>query len=141
MYLYIKAFHLMAVMSWMAALFYYPRLIIYPLEAKPGNDLAIFSLMRAKLIKVIMNPAMIATWIAGIAMFFLDPKYYLSSGWFHVKFLCLLGMTHFHFMCIKWHKNWDMGTQNKSSKYYRLMNEIPTVLMIIIVAMAVIKPF
>lgn len=141
MYLWIKAFHIMAVISWMAALFYYPRLIIYQVEADekdlPGD---IFNTMRHKLIKIIMTPAMIASWIAGLLLISLSWEAYISEIWFWIKITALLIMSWYHGMCIKWHKQILAGLNMRSGKYYRLMNEVPTLLMILIVIMVVVKP-
>ena len=142
-YPWIKALHIMAVISWMAGLFYLPRLYVYHAErAKTGSELAeTLKVMELKLLRVIMNPAMIVAWIAGLAMAFTPGIIDWSEIWPWIKVVMVLGMTWFHHSLATWRKVFDRDENTKSGKYYRGMNEVPTVLMLIIVLMVVVRPF
>lgn len=140
-YLWIKALHVMALIAWMAGLFYLPRLFAYHTESQPGSDQAkTFEIMEARLLRIIMNPAMIATWVFGLTMLHANPAL-LSQGWMHVKLLCVVLMSVLHMVFAKWRKNLLRQENPKSAKFYKIWNEAPTLLMLIIVAMAVAKPF
>lgn len=140
-YLYIKAFHVIAVMSWMAGLLYLPRLYVYHARAEKGSiSSETFKIMEAKLLRVIMNPAMILSWILGILMIAGNPDVF-SHGWMHVKFLCIILMTITHMVYAKWRKIFAADGNVRDHKFYRWWNEAPTILMIVIVIMAVAEPF
>ncbi|MCZ4281180.1 protoporphyrinogen oxidase HemJ [Kiloniella laminariae] len=139
-YLWVKAIHIMAVISWMAGLFYLPRLFVYHTQVPTGSERSeIFKVMERKLFRFIMTPAMAATWIFGILLVLNIEAY--REGWFHGKLVCLLGMQAFHGMSSKWMKNFQSDINVKSEKFFRLANEVPTLLMIAIVILAVVKPF
>lgn len=143
-YLWVKAFHIMAVIAWMAGLFYLPRLFVHHVErAEPGSALSeTFIMMEAKLLRVIMNPAMIATWVLGLVLVATPGIVDFSgSGWFHVKFLMVIGMTGFHMWLARCRKDFAADRNARSGRTYRIMNEVPTVLMVVIVIMVVVKPF
>ncbi|WP_112321327.1 protoporphyrinogen oxidase HemJ [Oceanibium sediminis] len=144
LYLWLKAFHIMAVIAWMAGLFYLPRLFVHHTEramGDPGQE-QVFQIMEAKLLRVIMNPAMIAAWVLGILLILsLGVGSVFSQGWFHVKLLALVGMTAFHMWLAARRKDFVAGRNTRSGRTYRIMNEVPTVLMIVIVIMVVVKPF
>ena len=142
-YPWIKALHLMAVISWMAAMFYLPRLYVYHAErATVGDQLSeTLKVMEAKLLRVIMNPAMLATWVFGLCLVFTPGIIDWSEIWPWIKALMIIGMTWFHHELAKWRKVFAADENTKPGRYYRLANEVPTVLMIVIVVMAVAKPF
>ncbi len=139
-YLWLKALHVISIIAWMAGLFYLPRLFVYHTQQKPGSETSeLFKIMERRLLKVIMNPAMIASWIFG---FMLAAKVHaFSHPWFHVKLLLVIGLTVFHIMLGKWRKDFEADRNQRSERFYRLINEVPTVLMVIIVLMVVVKPF
>ena len=140
-YDYIKALHLIAVMSWMAGLLYLPRLYVYHSETDIGSVRAeTFKVMERRLLKTIMNPAMIATFNFGIWMFVLNPNL-LYEGWMPVKIFGILLMTACHGKFSKMRRLLENDEKPLSSKKYRIWNEVPTGLMVIIVIMAVAKPF
>lgn len=141
MYLWLKAFHLIAVMSWMAGLLYLPRLYVYHAMVEPGSARAeTFALMERRLLKAIMNPAMIITFALGVWMVLLVPEL-LQEGWFHAKILLVLAMAGVHGKFAVMRKNFERGANIRSDKYYRVWNEVPTVLMIAIVILVVVQPF
>lgn len=142
LYEIIKALHLIAVIAWMAGLFYLPRLYIYHVEAEAGSDKSeTFKIMERRLLRAIMNPAMIATWIFGTYLLVDGEHMVDSGGWIHLKLVCVVLMTVFHMACARWRKNFEADANQKSAKFYRVMNEVPTVLMIVIVVMVIVKPF
>ena len=141
-YLWIKAFHLIAVMSWMAGLLYLPRLFVYHAQEKKGSAASKkFEIMEEKLLRIIMNPAMIITWGLGMLMFFLNLDYLKTAGWMHTKFLLVILMSAAHMYLARTRRIFAEGENTKSHKFYRYVNEIPTVLMIAIVILAIVKPF
>ena len=138
-YEYLKAFHLIAVMSWMAGLLYLPRLFVYHAGVEPGSLRAeTFKLMERRLLKFIMNPAMLASWFFGVWMLMLNPSLFIEI-WFLVKALCICAMTASHMMFARMRKALE-GDHSHAPKTYRFWNEVPTILMIIIIIMAVTKP-
>ena len=138
-YLWIKAFHVMAVISWMAGLFYLPRLFIYhALAGNSGEVHETFVVMEFKLYRYIMVNAMWAAWIAGLLLIWIIG---LSHPWLHVKLLAVVLMTAFHYL-LRYHlRIFAQGRNRRDQKYFRMINEIPTVLMIVIVVMVIVKPF
>jgi putative membrane protein len=140
-YLWVKAVHIMAVISWMAGLFYLPRLFVYHSQVEVGsNEDQRFQTMEQKLLRIIMNPAMIIAWVFGL-MLMMTSGIIEGSYWFHVKFLAVIFMTGFHMACAKWRRKFSEGNNEKAENFFRKANEVPTVLMFIIVIMAVVKPF
>ncbi|MEP0943955.1 MAG: protoporphyrinogen oxidase HemJ [Rhizobiaceae bacterium] len=138
--LWIKALHVMGVISWMAALLYLPRLFVYHCEAEIGSiQSETFKTMESRLLKAIATPAMIATWIFGLWVAALYDVW--GDTWFIIKFACVLAMTVMHFIYARHAKQFSHDDNQKSGKYFRMMNEIPAVFMIIIVIMVVVKPF
>jgi putative membrane protein len=141
MYLWIKAFHIIAVISWLAGLLYLPRLYVYHAQVEKGSARAqTFALMERRLLKTIMNPAMIITFILGFWMLFLNPALFKES-WFHAKFLLVFALAGVHVRFATMRKDFESGQNIRSDRYYRVWNEVPTVLMIIIVIMVVVRPF
>jgi protoporphyrinogen IX oxidase len=140
MYLWLKALHVIAVISWMAGMLYLPRLFVYHAASEPGSAQAeTFKVMEARLLKFIMTPAMIVTWIAGIALVVLGQ--WVGAGWFHAKLALVLVLTVMHGLLSHWVTEFSYERNKHSQKFYRIINEIPTVLLILIVILAVVKPF
>ena len=136
----IKALHVIAVMSWMAGLLYLPRLFVYHAETSIGSVRAeTFKVMERRLLKAIMTPAMIASFAFGIWMLVLAPGL-LYEPWMHVKILCVLLMAGCHGAFSKMRQRLENDEQPKTPRAYKIWNEVPTVLMIIIVFMAIVKP-
>ena len=139
---WIKAFHIIAVMSWMAGLLYLPRLFVYHVENYEKQELAqTFQVMERKLLRFIMNPAMMISWITGLAMLVLSFDFYSSQIWLWVKLLAIIVMTGFHMKCASWRKQLLSDDCVFTGTYFRYANEVPTLLMIIIVIMAIVEPF
>ena len=143
MYLYLKALHLIAVIAWMAGMLYLPRLFVYHASAKPGSEQSeTFKVMERRLLKFIMTPAMIATWLLGIALIWLMGKdAFLQAGWLHTKLVLVLAMSGLHGYFSGLAKQFAFDRNPRTPKFYRIVNEIPTVLLILIVLLAVVKPF
>ena len=138
-YLWLKSFHLISVMSWMAGMLYLPRLFVYHTQTEIGTDeYARFCTMERKLMRGIVNPAMILSFIFGIALIISIDA--LSQHWFHAKLLILFFMTGIHGMLSKYRKAFLRNENVKSEKFFRIINEIPAILMIIIIILAVTKP-
>ena len=139
-YEWVKAFHVMAVISWMAALFYLPRLMVYHCDAPVGSQQSeTFKVMERRLLKAISTPAMIATWIAGLYLMWEGG--WLRSGWMHGKLLAVVLLSAFHGMTARWVREFAADKRLRTSRFYRIANEVPTVLMIAIVILVVVKPF
>ena len=136
----IKALHLISVMSWMAGLLYLPRLFVYHAETRTGSVGAeTFKVMERRLLKAIMNPAMIASFVFGIWMIVLSPGL-LYDPWMQVKILCVLLMAGCHGIFSKMRRRLENNEPPRQPRVYRIWNEVPTALMVIIVFMAVVKP-
>jgi len=139
-YLWIKSLHLIAVISWMGGLLYLPRLFAYHADVAFGSETdKIFQTMERRLLRIIMNPAMIATYILGLM---LASIYGMKSlgAWFHIKFTLVILLSIIHGLLAKWRKNFVIGNNKHSSKFYRIINEVPAILMIIIVILVIVKP-
>ena len=136
-----KAIHIMAVISWMAGVFYLPRLYVYHTEqSQPGDSRdEVFQTMEEKLLRVIMTPAMIATWIFGLALVFTPGIVDWGAVWPYTKGASILGMTWFHYWLGLRRKDFASGANALSGRQYRMMNEVPTVLMVIIVLSVVVR--
>lgn len=140
-YEWLRALHIIAIISWMAAMLYLPRLFVYHADSEVGGEISEqFKIMEYKLLKIIMNPAMIAAWVLGILMLLAVPSL-LEEGWMHVKLLCVFLMSGAHGVLSKHVRLFKNDSREKTAKFYRIVNEIPTVLMVIIVIMAVVQPF
>lgn len=139
----IKAIHIIAVISWMAGLLYLPRLFVnHTLNIDNETVCAVFRPMERKLLKIIMNPAMLLTWLCGILLILIPGLIdFKADIWFNVKFTAVLAMSAFHIYLAAEVKKFITGKNIKTHKFYRLINEIPTILMILIVVMVVVKPF
>ena len=143
MYLWLKAFHIIAVIAWMAGMLYLPRLFVYHASAKPGSELSeTFKVMERRLLRLIINPAMIATWLFGLTLIWLMGKgAFLAAGWLHAKLVLVLAMSGVHGYFARLVKQFAADRNMRAPKFYRIVNEIPTVLLIAIVLLAVVKPF
>lgn len=138
-YPYAKAFHVMAVISWMAGLFYLPRLFVYHAERDQTPEPAgSFVIMEDKLLRLIMNPAMIATWVSGLFLVLTPGIVDWSMAWPWTKAACVLGMTWFHMWCAR-QRRLLQARQGHSGRRYRIMNEVPTLLMVGIVVSVIVK--
>jgi putative membrane protein len=140
LYLWLKAFHIIAVIAWMAGMLYLPRLFVYHAAVEPRSGQSeTFKLMEWRLLKLIINPAMIATWVLGLLLVWLGGWY--TSGWLHAKLALVIALSVVHGFFVRWVKDFANDRNTRSPKFYRVINEVPTVLLIIIVILVVIKPF
>lgn len=140
MYEWIKALHVIAVISWMAGMLYLPRLFVYHCEAEIGSKQSeTFKVMERRLLKAIINPAMAVTWLAGLWLAWQGGWY--VSGWFHAKFTLVLIMSGVHGFFTARVRDFANDANTRSQKFYRIINEVPTVLMIGIVILVIVKPF
>nr|WP_091133459.1 protoporphyrinogen oxidase HemJ [Microvirga guangxiensis] len=140
MYLWLKAFHVIAVIAWMAGMLYLPRLFVYHADTPRGSiQSETFKIMERRLLKAIINPAMIVTWVLGLYLLW-DGGWY-KSGWMHAKIALVLIMSGLHGVYVRRLKDFAADKNTKPAKYYRILNEVPTVLMIGIVILVIVKPF
>ena len=143
MYLWIKAFHIIFIASWFAGLFYLPRLFVYHASLVPGPHAAAqsetFKVMERRLLKAIMTPAMIATWIFGLILAWMSGYY--AAGWLQAKFVLVLAMSGIHGWLARMVKDFAADRNTRSQRFYRVINEVPTLLMIGIVILAIVKPW
>ena len=140
-YLSLKALHIIAMVAWMAGMFYLPRLFVYHATVPVGSEQSeLFKVMERKLLRLIINPAMIATWAIGLLLLVAQPIW-MTQGWMHVKLTVVVALSVFHMMLARWRRQFANDANRRSERFYRLANEVPTVLLIIIVFMAVLKPF
>ena len=141
-YLWIKAFHIIFIVAWMAGLFYLPRLYVYHTQTKVGSESSErFKVMERRLLRGIMNPAMILTWLFGILLVLTPGVVNFHQGWLHAKLALVVILSAFHMFCARWRKDFMNDRNKHTEKFYRIVNEIPTVLLILIVILAVVKPF
>lgn len=142
-YLSLKAVHLIAVISWMAGLFYLPRLFVYHSEEEVGSPTSeLFKVMERRLLRAIMNPAAVVSVGFGLVMLFeLGLDFILASTWLLVKLAMVVLMLIFHWYCMRWRLDFAEDRNTRPQKFYRFANEVPTVLMIVIVVMALVKPW
>jgi len=144
-YGWIKAFHIIAVIAWMAGMLYLPRLLVYHCAAEKGSiQSETFKVMERRLLRAIINPAMIATWVLGLwlAWYGPDSRYgWFASGWLEAKLALVVVLSAVHGLLARWVKAFAADRNQHSQKFYRIINEVPTVLMIAIVILVVLKPF
>ena len=142
-YLWIKSLHIIAVIMWMAGLLYLPRLFVYHADAEPGSELALtLTTMERRLLRIIMNPAMLRVWILGRLLAFTPGLISWSTDyWIYAKWLLVLVLTVNHHQFGIWRKQLEAGTSQRSAAFFRKMNEVPTVAVILIVILVVVKPF
>jgi putative membrane protein len=128
------AFHIVSFTAWMAGIFYLPRLYVYHCQTTPGSaESERFKVMERRLLKQIMTPAMIATWLFGILLILTPGAVDWHAAWWWTKFICVILLSGFHGACSKWRKNFLNDANTKPEKFYRIANEIPTILFVIIV--------
>lgn len=142
-YPWTKALHVISVIAWMAGIFYLPRLFVYHCDLPRGSaESERFKVMERRLLKQIMAPAMLSTWFFGVLLV-LTPGVVDWSGfnWWHVKLVMVLAMTGFQGAAGKWRRQFLEDRNQKSHKYYRVANEVPTVLMAVAVIMVIVKPY
>lgn len=142
MYEWLKALHVISVIAWMAGLLYLPRLFVYHCQAEAGSvQSETFKVMERRLMKAIMTPAMIASWVFGLWIIFGHIGFSGNGGWLHAKLLLVLGMSAFHGISVGWMKAFAEDRNAKSERFFRFMNEVPTVLMIVVVILVIVRPF
>jgi putative membrane protein len=137
---WIKAFHIVAVIAWMAGMLYLPRLFVYHCAAEAGSPQSeTFKVMERRLLRVIMNPAMIVAWILGLWLAWSGG--FFAAGWLHAKLLLVVVLSGVHGLFARWVREFAADGNRRSAKFYRVVNELPTVLMVGIVILAVVRPF
>jgi len=140
LYDWLKAFHLIAVIAWMGGMLYLPRLFVYHCEAEPGSRQSeTFKTMERRLLKAIINPAMVATW--GLGLWLAWTGGWLTAGWLHAKLALVLILSGAHGLFAHWVKDFAADRNRHSAAFYRIVNEVPTLLMVGIVILAIVKPF
>ncbi len=140
--LWLKAFHILAVISWMAGMLYLPRLYVYHLAAAPGSvQSETFKVMERRLLRAIINPAMIAGWLSGALLVVTLGAVAWESAWIWLKLGALLAMQIVHAGMARWRRHFAADANRHGAVFYRVVNEVPTLLMIVIVVMVVVKPF
>lgn len=140
MYEWIKALHVIAVIAWMAGMLYLPRLFVYHCDVSQDSPQSeTFKIMERRLLKAIINPAMIVTWLAGLWLVWYGGWY--LAPWFHAKFVLVLIMSAIHGLYTRYVREFAEDRNTRSQKFYRIINELPTVLMIGIVILVIVKPF
>ena len=140
LYLWIKAFHVIAIIAWMAGMLYLPRLFVYHAEAPKGSiQSETFKIMERRLLKAIINPAMIVTWVLGLVLVWQGAWW--TAGWLHGKLLLVVILSGLHGIYARRLKEFAADRNTRPARYYRILNEVPTVLMIGIVILVIVKPF
>lgn len=140
LFLWIKALHVVSVISWMAALLYLPRLFVYHCEAETGSKQSeTFKVMEGRLLRFIATPAMIVAWLSGLWLAYTAGLF--GAGWLHAKLLAVVALSGLHGVNAKWVKDFARDQNHRSSRFYRFANEVPTILMIAIVVLVIVKPF
>ena len=141
-YLWIKALHIISIIAWMAAMLYLPRLYVYHCDSIIGSEFSEkLKIMERRLLRAIMNPAMIISLALGAMLVVNLGDGALDSGWLQMKLLGVLGLIGFHGLLSKWRKDFETDVNIRSQFFFRMMNEVPTILMIVIVILVVVKPF
>jgi putative membrane protein len=140
LYLWLKALHVVAVIAWMAGMLYLPRLFVYHCEAPVGSPQSeTFKVMERRLLHAIINPAMGATWVLGLWLAW-DSGFF-RAGWLHAKLALVIAMSAVHGQLTRYMRDFAADKNRHSQKFYRILNEVPTILMIFIVILVVVKPF
>jgi protoporphyrinogen IX oxidase len=139
---YIKAFHVISIIAWMAGLLYLPRLFVYHAMSKVGSEQSeTFKVMERRLLRYITTPAMVASWVFGLILVFSGVISWAHDGWFHAKLILVLALSAYHGLLAIWTKDFALDRNTRSPRFYRIANEIPTILMIFIVILVVVRPF
>jgi putative membrane protein len=142
LYPWIKSLHVIAVISWLAGMLYLPRLFIYHMDTRLGSaEGERFKVMERRLLKLIMNPAMIVAWLCGLWLVFVAQTVSWHDGWWLVKFASVVALSGMHGAMSAWRRAFRDDRNRHGQRFYRLMNEIPTLLMVIIVVMVIARPF
>ena len=142
LYPWVKALHLVSDFAWMAGIFYLPRLYVYHCQVPPGSPQSeLFKVMERRLLRAIMNPAMVAAWLFGLLLVATPGVVDFGRGWFHLKALGFLGITLFHHHLGRARKEFEQELRRRPERYWRAMNEVPTLLLLLIVIMVIVKPF
>lgn len=140
LYLWLKALHVVAVISWMAGMLYLPRLFVYHCQAEVGSPQSeTFKVMERRLLRAIMNPAMVVAWAVGVWLA-IDGGWY-GAAWLHAKLALVLALSAMHGFYARWVRELAADQRRHGHKFYRVMNEVPTILMIGIVILVIVKPF
>lgn len=139
--LWLKAFHIIAIVTWFAALFYLPRLFVYHAMSEDTISKERFKIMERKLYRGIMTPSMIVVIVLGIWMITYNPNYYLSAAWMHVKLALVTFLVAYHFACGSLLKKFAQDSNDKGHVFYRWFNEVPVLFLIAIVILVVVRPF
>jgi len=141
-YLVIKSFHIISVVAWMAGLLYMPRLFVYHADAPVGSPMAeTFKVMERRLLRGIMNPAMMGAYIFGLALLSIPGIVDWHAGWIYAKLTLVAGLTVFHHLLGYWRKDFAADRNRRPARFYRMVNELPTLALIAIVILVVVKPF
>jgi len=140
LYLLFKSLHLIAVISWMAGLLYLPRIFVYHSEASDNTQKQTFKVMERKLYNYIMMPAMLLSWLFGVLLIHSLGFNIFLELWMQIKIISVLILTYYHFMLGKYLNDFAIDNNNKSSKFYRIINEVPTIILIVVVFVVVFKP-
>jgi putative membrane protein len=141
-YLWIKAAHVVAVVAWMAGMLYLPRLYVYHCEVAAGSpESERFKLMERRLLRGIINPAMIAAWVLGLTLAFTPASGGWGQGWLQAKFGLVIGLSAIHGVFSRWRKDFERDRNRHSQRFYRLWNEVPFIFLVAIVILVVVKPF
>tara|TARA_R110002110_G_scaffold12692_16_gene60233 strand:- start:5283 stop:5729 length:447 start_codon:yes stop_codon:yes gene_type:complete len=140
-YLWIKGLHIISVIFWMAGMAYLPRLFVYHAEARPGSGTSeTFKIMERRLLRGIVNPAMIATFVFGILMLTLNPGLFFDL-WMQIKLVLIFIMSGAHGYFSRWRREFERDENSHDARFYRIVNEVPPALVVLIVILAVVKPF
>ncbi|MCQ3828048.1 protoporphyrinogen oxidase HemJ [Microbulbifer elongatus] len=139
--LWVKAFHIISMVCWFAALFYLPRLFVYHIDATDAVSRDRFQIMERRLYRGIATPSMLATLAFGIWLITFNPEYYKSAGWLHAKLTLVVLLIGYHHICGSYVKKFAAGTVTKSGRYFRIFNELPVLALLAIVILAVVRPF
>ena len=141
-HLWIKAFHVISMTAWMAGMFYLPRLYVYHCELRPGTaESERFKVMERRLLRQIINPAMAATWVFGVLLVLIPGVVDWSAGWWQVKLAAVILLSGFHGMLSRWRRDFLEDRNTRPQRFYRIANEVPTLLLIVIVVMVIVRPF
>ncbi len=141
-YPWIKALHIISLIAWMAGMLYLPRLYVYHCDVRPGSaESERFKVMEHRLLRQIINPAMIATWTFGVLLVLTPGIIHWTAGWWYVKVVAVLLLSGFHGALARWRREFLEDRNTRPQRFYRAVNEVPTVLMIVIVIMVVVRPF
>jgi putative membrane protein len=142
LYPWIKALHVIAVIAWMAGQLYLPRLYVYHCEVKPGSaESERFKVMERRLLRQIILPAMVAVWCFGLVLAFTPSVIDWHAGWWHVKLIAVLALSGFSGALSRWRRDFLEDRNTRPQRFYRIANEVPTALMIVIVVMVIVRPF